>query len=1038
MRNPRLVLLAATATLALSACATTKPLTLGARDSLPLGRNAAGDSCSTKRSFVDPVTLRPFDLSYSVTCTNVSAGRSVGLIRLVKKDGKARETIARIEESLRCGEPAAATVAGLGAVQARRCNDSALASEVVVLSAAVDGATMIGSAAPDVIGPLEEGMRRLAGLPAATAAAEPSIKLATLAAPPAASSGANRVEGAFDPVALLSQAVALNHRGLHSEASRLLNDALSRLTTESPPLIRAELSLEAALADSNIRFTQSADEHFARTDALIPSLAGDEQRLISRKRDTYKALDLLNRRQFRRALNALSQLISVRNEAQPLQDILVLRTLNQSQRGNRDLSQAVAVPDVATLSQLVIDAQANWARSMALQALGDTAGAERALADADAAFRPLSNERIDQAPIYWLSARLERQRGRLAARRGDAALAVASLDKAVDALTRGALGSGGRGTEPAIADLKLERAGIIAQQGGVSSAIVRAAFDEAVEALIASGSGAVVNPVSMESYLDLLARESASDPASQESFFRALQAVGEPAVARQMSKIQAVVTATPAVAAKVRDRAELEREITRLRYVIADTDPKATGLIADLDRQRQEAQDRLATINADLAGDVRLTQAQDRPVTLADIRTGLRPGEIFLKVAQLRNQAYGVMVGGDRTDIYRIDAPSTVLAGIADKVRGSIDGRLKSERKLVPFDVANSHALFRLVTGPASERLTKASAVILDPGGPLERIPAGVLVATRESVDRFVAASNAGNRWDYSQVDFLATRMAVSTAVSPRSFLIARSLPPSRAQNPFIGFAEHVVPEAATRDIDVGKVCSVSLEQLRLLSASANPISRAEVELAAQSFGVPASKLVSGAAFSDTAIRSMSDLGNYAVLHFATHGLEEGVWGCPKSPPALVTSFGDLNSDGLLSFDEIAELRLDANLVVLSACDTSSGIKSEALARLAGQEESGSTLQGLVRAFLTAGARSILATHWEVPATEGTPELIQTFYSTARTQDIGTSLQAAQRRLVTNPETSHPFYWGAYFLVGDASKSALSKPIPPLQTAMRK
>ena len=115
--------------------------------------------------------------------------------------------------------------------------------------------------------------------------------------------------------------------------------------------------------------------------------------------------------------------------------------------------------------------------------------------------------------------------------------------------------------------------------------------------------------------------------------------------------------------------------------------------------------------------------------------------------------------------------------------------------------------------------------------------------------------------------------------------------------------------------------------------------------------------------------------------------------GCPKSPPALVTSFGDANSDGLLSFDEIARLRLDANLVVLSACDTGSGIRSQDIARLSGQEEAGSTLEGLVRAFLTANARSVLATHWEVPAAVGTPELMEAFYTSARTQDIGGSLQ---------------------------------------------
>ena len=125
------------------------------------------------------------------------------------------------------------------------------------------------------------------------------------------------------------------------------------------------------------------------------------------------------------------------------------------------------------------------------------------------------------------------------------------------------------------------------------------------------------------------------------------------------------------------------------------------------------------------------------------------------------------------------------------------------------------------------------------------------------------------------------------------------------------------------------------------------------------------------------------------MLHFATHGLEEGQWGCAKSPPALVTSFGDENSDGLLSFSEIANLRLNANLVVLSACDTASGVRDEALARASGQEEAGSTLEGLVRAFLTANARAVLATYWQVSAEQESEDFIRTFYATARGATIG-------------------------------------------------
>jgi CHAT domain-containing protein len=80
-----------------------------------------------------------------------------------------------------------------------------------------------------------------------------------------------------------------------------------------------------------------------------------------------------------------------------------------------------------------------------------------------------------------------------------------------------------------------------------------------------------------------------------------------------------------------------------------------------------------------------------------------------------------------------------------------------------------------------------------------------------------------------------------------------------------------------------------------------------------------------------------------------------------------------------------------------------------------------------VRAFLTANARAVLATHWQVPVSEGTPELMEAFYRSARSEDIGASLQTAQRQLMAQPKYSHPLYWGAYFIVGDARKSALAR-----------
>jgi CHAT domain-containing protein len=1020
----------ALSSLLLSSCAAS-PLEVARADRISLGRNSLGDPCTATRTWKDAAVSNLFDASFAISCRNAAASRSVGFIRVVEDRP---EAVAAVEATLSCGASSEVDLAGLGRAEARRCHDRAIGGETVVLSLSRKGRRLIGSGAPALAGVVEEGLRLVSASTPLNADAgrqpKPAFDFSSLAPPTMAADGLAGT-GDFDPSVALQQGISLNHKGLHVEASRVLNDALSRLAADASQMVRAQLSLEAGLADSNIRFTESAAEHFQRADAIIASGAATEYRLLARKRDTYRALELLNRRQFRAALVALEQLVSApAGASQPLQDIALLRSLNQPNSGSRDVANAVAVPTTDTLAQLVLDAQANWARSVAMLALGDVEGAERTLTQAEAAFAPLRTERIDPAPVLWLNARIERQRGRLQARRGDHAAAIVSFDRAVATLERSSIQSQGTGNEPAIAELRLERAGVIAAQGGSADVAMRE-YDRAVDALIASKTAGTTLPLGIERYLDLLVAEAAGGAKEDtyERYFRALQAVGEPAVARQLTQLQNIVTSDPSVGAKVRDRADLERELTGLRYQIGASTASNATAIASLEAQRQQVQERLQALEAEIAADPRMSTIEDRPATIADIRQVLRPGEVFFKISELNRKAYGIVVAADQTHIYPIELPVAALDDLADSVRESIDGQLDT-RKLVAFRVPEAYALFGLIAGPAMGTLLQADAIVVDPAGPLERLPLGVLVTDRASVDAY-GVSSRSNAFDYSAVNFLAKKAAISTALSPRSFLVSRALPPSQARKPFIGFAEHVVPRegprfASAAPIGVGNVCSAEFSALRELAARMKPIDSAEIETAAAALGVAGAPLVTGEQFTDTAVAARDDLDQYEVLHFATHGLEEGVWGCDKSPPALVTSFGDQDSDGLLSFSEIGRLRLDANLVVLSACDTGSGVKNEALARGSGQEEAGSTLEGLVRAFLTANSRAVLATHWQVSAEQETNDLMRTFYSSGRNQSIGTALQSAQRSLMTQADYSHPFYWGAYFVVGDSSKMMLA------------
>ena len=996
-------------------------------DSYSLGRNAAGEPCTATRNWRDPAVTDPFDQSWSIGCRNVAASRSLGSVRVLQADASR----GAVDKTLTCGNVRAVKLAGLGEVEARRCYDTLLGAATVSFHTRQNGRMLIVSASEAVLGPAEEAARIVSGRIQPSTDTGRVITAALVAAdlgpPPAGVALTSSTD--FDPAVALADGINLNHKGLYVQASRVLNDALSRLPAGTGPATRAELLLEAGLADSNIKFNESAAEHFKDADTVLAGANGGRVLFLERKRDAYRALDLLNRRRYREALVALDRLVSAPPAAgQPLENAAIVRMLNQPQARSAGLSASITVPQTAVLAQLVLDAQANWARSIALSSLGDDAAAQVALDRAVVAYRPLTTERIDGTLVLWLGAHINRQQGRLLARRGQWGPAVASFDRALAELRRGAIGTAGTGNEPLIAETALERAGIIADAGG-DPVRIRREYDQAIDALInASGSGSATLPTGVERYLDLLVAESNSNPSPEiyERFFRAVQAVGEPAVARQLNQLQTVVTSDPVIGVRVRDRAELERLITRLRYDIAAGGPdgKSAG---ELEKQRAAAEAKLLQIDAELGASQRYRAIDDRPATVAAIRQVLRPGEGFLKVVELSRKAYGVYVNAERAWIYPIALPKAQLDLLGRTIRDSIDGQLPAS--LVPFKVAESFALFSLLTGPASEAVLKASALVVDPAGPLQNLPAGVLVTDRASVDAYRATA-AATPFDFSQVSFLAKRATISTALSPRSFLVARALPASTARQAFLGLGDHSpaqnVARAADRQVNVGFGCSVDYNQLANLSRQLLPIDKRELQIASAALGVPNAPEMTGAAFSDTAVEARTDLADFEVIHFATHGLQEGVWGCSKSPPALVTSFGDAQSDGLLSFSEIARLRLDANLIVLSACDTASGVNDEALARRSGQEEAGSTLEGLVRAFLTANSRAVLATYWPVSAEGETDQFIQSFYGVARQRSIGGSLQVAQGTLMTNPQYSHPFYWGPYFVVGDSTKMMLS------------
>src|SRR5206468_8121576 len=191
-----------------------------------------------------------------------------------------------------------------------------------------------------------------------------------------------------------------------------------------------------------------------------------------------------------------------------------------------------------------------------------------------------------------------------------------------------------------------------------------------------------------------------------------------------------------------------------------------------------------------------------------------------------------------------------------------------------------------------------------------------------------------------------------------------------------------------------------------------------------------------GDQFTDTGVEARGDLDQYRILHFATHGVVTARAAKCAAQPALLTSFGGVGSDGLLTFKDIFDLHLDADLIVLSACDTA-GKASLAATEQAGLSSGGDvSLDGLVRAFVGAGGRLVVASHWPVPDDyNATLRLITGLFSATPGTPTATALRLSQRQLMDDVNTSHPFYWAAFAAIGDGEIPVIR---PPQQVAQSK
>jgi CHAT domain-containing protein len=199
------------------------------------------------------------------------------------------------------------------------------------------------------------------------------------------------------------------------------------------------------------------------------------------------------------------------------------------------------------------------------------------------------------------------------------------------------------------------------------------------------------------------------------------------------------------------------------------------------------------------------------------------------------------------------------------------------------------------------------------------------------------------------------------------------------------------------------------------------PSTKDEVVKIAKALNASSNDIHTGLEATEAAVKE-APLDQYRIVYFATHALVTGdlkAFAQAKAEPALVLTSPDKpteQDDGLLKASEISELKLNADWVVLSACNTaaSDGVGAEALS-------------GLARAFFYAGARSLVVSHWDVLDDETALLMSDLFKRSSQSQSLshGEVLQQAQLNMLDNAkddEDAHPRVWAPFVVVGEPAK----------------
>ena len=388
-----------------------------------------------------------------------------------------------------------------------------------------------------------------------------------------------------------------------------------------------------------------------------------------------------------------------------------------------------------------------------------------------------------------------------------------------------------------------------------------------------------------------------------------------------------------------------------------------------------------------------------KPVTLANVQENLKDGQALISFIQSKQKLYAWGISEDNYYYYSTANLEGLIKNITI-LRNAIELPVRrgvAPKNLDNFPFSSSHSLYLELLNPFFNEFLDIEDLLIIPDGQLHSIPFATLLS--ENFE-----SNIEPKWLIREVAIgIIPSFETIASLKDKSDFDLEEIK-------FIGFGNPLIGQNLISKNDFQKRGLVE-DFNEVIELPALPQTQRELELISSNFKPSNTNLFLGEDATEEMLKKL-DLEKFNIIAFATHAISSKINSNLIEPSLILTpvSQGNRENDGVLTASEINRLKLNADLVILSACETANT-----------NLESNQAYAGLAESFFFAGSKAILATHWEVE-TNSAVNITSGLISNLK-EDENMSYSQALRKsaldLMQNKDKyQHPFFWAPFIIVG--------------------